>query len=273
MSAEIKSLSSKTKIDILIPAIEKDLETLPYVIDAVRKQVKHPIGQIIIVAPKRSRIMELCRRKQCKFVDENSVLPITKKNIHYHSAKWERSGWLFQQLLKMSGDTLCTSEYFLVIDADTVLIRPHVFTAGEKTIFYCRNWSQPEYFKAYRRLLGKEAASRASFVTHYMLFNKTKLAQLKRVIASNHQTSWYSAILRKLDKSKQFGFSEFETYGNFLYSSNPSGVIVRKALNKSLHEDIGQITQKRVKALSKKFRSISFHKRKGYVRKTSVKSQ
>lgn len=124
-------------------------------------------------------MIELCRRKNCRFVDENTVLPITKKDIHYGTKKWERSGWLFQQLLKMSGDTLCSSDYFLVIDADTVLIRPHVFKAGNKTVFYCRNWSQPEYFKTYRRLLGKKASAPTSFVTHYMLINKAKLAQLK----------------------------------------------------------------------------------------------
>lgn len=270
MSVLIKGKSSRTKIDILIPAIEKDLETLPHVIDAVRKQVKHPIGQILIVAPRRRRILELCRRKGCRFVNENRVLPITKKNIHYRSKKWERSGWMFQQLLKMSGDTLCHSEYFLVIDADTVLIRPHLFRTGNKTVFYCRKWSQPEYFKTYRRLLGKRPSAPSSFVTHYMLINKSKLAQLKRTIKSKHQTSWYSAILRKMDKSKQFAFSEFETYGNYLYSKNPSGTILKSALNKSLNMSIGQITQKKVNALSKRYRSISFHKRKGYVR---VKSQ
>ncbi|WP_373230306.1 DUF6492 family protein [Cohnella sp.] len=273
MSVLIKGQSSSTKIDILIPAIEKDLVTLPYVIDAVKKQVKHPIGQILIVAPKRRRIMELCRRKGCKFVDENKVLPISKKNIHYRSKKWERSGWLFQQLLKMSGDTLCSSEYFLAIDADTLLIRPHLFRTGKKTVFYCRKWSQPEYFKTYRRLLGKKPSSTSSFVTHYMLFNKSKLAQLKRTLKSKHQTSWYKAILSKMDKSKQFAFSEFETYGNFLYSINPGGVILKRALNKSLNMNIGEITRKRVNALSKRYRSISFHKRKGYVRKTRVESK
>jgi len=273
MSVMVKGLSQRTKIDILIPAIEKDLETLPYVIDSVKKHVKHPIGRILIVAPKRRRMIELCKIKKCKFVDENTVLPITKKNIHFRSKKWERSGWLFQQLLKMSGDTLCTSDYFLVIDADTVLIRPHVFTAGNKTVFYCRGWSQPEYFKTYRKLLGKKPSSRSSFVTHYMLFKRSKLAQLKRTIQSKHQTSWHTAIIRKMDKSKQFAFSEFETYGNFLYSMNPSGVILKKALNKSLNMNIGQITQKRVYELSRKYRSISFHKRKGYVRKTEGNSQ
>lgn len=266
MPIKVNTLSSRTQIDVLIPAIEKDLGTLPHVIDAIRKHVQHPIGQIMIVAPNRPRMIELCRRKQCRFVDENTVLPITKKNIHYRSKKWERSGWLFQQLLKMNGDKLGNSDYFLAIDADTVLITPHVFTEGDKTIFYCRNWSQPEYFKTYRKLLGKKPSSRSSFVTHYMLFNKSKLAQLKRTIEAKHHQKWYSAIMNNMDKSKQFAFSEFETYGNYLYSTHRSGVILKKARNKSLNATVGQISTKTIVTLSKKYRSISFHKRKGYVR-------
>lgn len=260
-------LISHTKIDVLIPAIEKDLATLPHVIDAVRKQVKHPIGQILIVAPKREKIMKLCRQKGCRFINENTVLPITKKNIHYRSKKWERSGWLFQQFLKMSGNTLCKSDYFLVIDADTVLIRPHIFRAGNKTLFYCRKWSQPEYFRTYRKLLNRKATAPMSFVTHYMLYKKSKLAQLKRLIESKHHTRWYTAIQKKMNKSKQYAFSEFETYGNFLYSSNPGGLILKKALNKSLNMSFSQMSPHKIKTLAKKYRSISFHKRKGYMRK------
>lgn len=256
------------KIDIVIPAIEKDLATLPYVIDAARKQVKHPIGQILIVAPKRRRILELCKRKKCKFVDENTVLPITNNHIHYRSSKWERSGWLFQQLLKMNGDTLATSNNFLVMDADTVLIRPHVFLVGKKPVFYCRSWSQHEYFRTYRKLLGRNRASRASFVAHYMLFNKSKLAKLKRTIEAKNGTSWYAAIIRKIDKTKQFAFSEFETYGNFLHSLDPNGIIKRKALNKSFGMSIRKMTAKRIQELAGRYRSISFHKRKIYRRTT-----
>ncbi|OAB40776.1 DUF6492 family protein [Paenibacillus glacialis] len=266
-------LRSRTKIDILIPAIEKDLGTLPFVIDAVRKYVKHPIGHIMIVAPKKRRIMELCRRKGCKFINENTVLPITKKNINYRSTRWERSGWMFQQLLKLNGDTLSSSNFFLVMDADTVLIRPHIFRSGNKTIFYCRNWSQGEYFRTYRKLMGRQRSSSTSFVTHYMLFEKSKLRQMKKAIEARHHTSWYSAILRSMDKTKQFAFSEFETYGNFLHSTYPSGLIRKQALNKSLHMSVTQASRARVNSLSYKFRSISFHKRKDYTRKLTVRKK
>lgn len=255
-----------TTIDVLIPAIEKDLATLPHVIDAVRKYVKHPIREIIIVAPRKQRILDLCTKKGCRFVHEDTVLPITKKNIHYQSKKWDRSGWLYQQLLKLGGDKVCSSKYYLVIDADTVLIRPHVFKMGNKTVFYCRNWSQNEYFKTYKKLMGKSRSSRSSFVTHYMLFKKSKVKQLKQAIESKHKRSWYSAIMKSMNKSKQFAFSEFETYGNFLYSSEPEKMILKPANNKSLHSSFSQISPSKMTSLTKSYRSISFHQRKEYIK-------
>ncbi|GGF65736.1 hypothetical protein GCM10010912_08480 [Paenibacillus albidus] len=253
-------------IDVLIPAIEKDLETLPYVIDAVRTHVKHPIGRILIVAPRRQRMLDFCRAKNCTFIDENSVLPLTKKDIHYRSKTWERSGWLFQQLLKLNGDRLCTADFFLVIDADTVLITPHRFRLNGKTLFYSRNWSQPEYFKTYRKLMGRKAPSAASFVTHYMLFERTKLARMKQEIEAKHHKPWYLAILHSMNRSKQFAFSEFETYGNYLYSRDRSGMLIRKARNKGLHMNVGQLSRVRRNQLARTYRSLSFHKRKGYSR-------
>lgn len=258
---------SKTKIDVLIPAIEKDSGTLPYVIDAIRKHVKHPIGSIMIVSPNSQKIKNICRHKGCRFINETAVLPITKKHIHYRSRKWDKSGWLYQQLLKLGGDSLGSQKFYLVIDADTVLIRPHRFRTDGKTVFYCRNWSQNEYFKTYKKLLGTKASSPVSFVTHYMLFDKSKLAKLKKAIEARHHTSWYRAIIRQSDKSKPFAFSEFETYGNFLYSRSPGRLILKKALNKSLNMNASQLSPSKIKKLAKKFRSISFHKRKWYSRK------
>lgn len=262
-----------TPIDVLIPAIEKDLGTLPHVIDAVRKFVNHPIRDVIIVAPRKQRILDLCSYKGCRFVDEDTVLPITKKDIHYQSKTWDRSGWLYQQLLKLSGDTICTSKYYLVIDADTMLIRPHVFKVGSKTVFYCRNWSQNEYFKTYTKLMGRNRSARLSFVTHYMLFERSKVKQLKQAIESRHNRSWYSAIIRSMNKSKQFAFSEFETYGNFLYASAPGKMILRPARNKSLNMIGPRISPTKMSSLTKRYRSISFHKRKGYLKSFKLVSK
>ena len=229
-------------IDVMIPAIEKDLGTLPYVIDSVRQMVKHPIGRIMVVSPDSAKIKRICRQKNCSFIHENTVLPITKKSISYRSARWERSGWLYQQLLKLGGSRLGSSRYYLVIDADTVLIRPHVFRSGGQTVFYYRNWSQPEYFRTYRKLLGKKANSRKSFVTHYMLFERSRVRELKETIERRHGARWYQAIIGSIDKRKQFGFSEFETYGNYVRDHDSAGCAMRPALNKSLSTSPSALT-------------------------------
>lgn len=128
-------LNAAPKIDVLIPAIEKDLATLPHVIDNIRRYVKHPIGSIYIVSPVSSKIRKLCSLKNCIFVNERSVLPLTKDEIHYQSSRWNRSGWLYQQLLKMNGDSIVKAKHFLVMDADTVMIKPHTFLVEGKTVF------------------------------------------------------------------------------------------------------------------------------------------
>ncbi|MDQ0086791.1 hypothetical protein J2T12_000185 [Paenibacillus anaericanus] len=263
-----EEMNSSSTIDVLIPTIEKDLATLPHVIDGLRRNVKHKIGQIYVVSPQSSKISALCKRKGCIFVDEKKVLPISKKDIHYRSARWERSGWLYQQLLKFSGDTICKHKYFLVIDADTVLIRPHSFLSHSKGLYYCRNWSQPEYFRTYRKLLGSKAPSPKSFVTHYMLFDKSKLSQLKRTIEAKHNLPWYRAIIRSIDKTKQFGFSEYETYANYVYSTTPKSMILKNALNKGLKVKASTLPQAQMKKLALSYRSLSFHERKGYSRST-----
>lgn len=259
---------SLPRIDILIPAIEKDLVTLPAVIDALRKHVRHPIGQILIVSPRKKRILELCRAKGCRFVDEDSILPITKKDIRYSSSRWERSGWLYQQLLKLGGAKLCQADYYLVIDADTILIRPHTFRQDGRTVFYCRDWSQPEYFRTYRRLMGASPIRPSSFVTHYMLFEKAEVAAMKRAMEKRHGVPWYKAIIRSMDRSRQFAFSEFETYGNFLYARKPGSMLLKKARNISLHGPLKQLTSERIARLAARYRSVSLHKRKAYTKGT-----
>lgn len=256
--------TGSSPIDVLIPAIEKDLANLPYVIDHLRKMVRHPIGHIYIVSPVVRSIQELCRRKGCVFVNENTVLPITKKDIRYRSKRWDRSGWMFQQLLKLGGDAVCRNSHFLVMDSDTVLIRPHKFRSGSRTVAYYRNWSQPEYFRAYRKLLGKKPSAPVSFVAHYMLFEKKTLRKLKSAIEARHKMPWYAAILKNINKSGMYAFSEFETYGNFLYAESPGRYIFRKTLNKSMSTNIGRLSGERIRKLALTCRSLSIHKRKGY---------
>ncbi|WP_438431631.1 DUF6492 family protein [Gorillibacterium sp. sgz500922] len=259
------ALSSLPAIDVIIPAIEKDLPTLPYVIDSLRKQVLHPIRRIHIVSPASDRIRALCKAKGCRFVPESTLLPFGKKDIRYRSARFERSGWLYQQLLKLAGDRISGSEHYLVIDADTVLLRPHAFMEGGKPVMYSRSWTQPEYRNAYRRLLGKPPAASGSFVAHYMLFSKTRLAELKKAITAHTGLVWHQAILARVNRTKMFGFSEFESYGHFVHARTSGKIVRRSVQNKTLSGYPSRLTAAQWKELSGRYRSVSFHKRGSYL--------
>ena len=77
------NIHSDVPIDVVIAAIDKDYDVLVHVIDSIRTNIKHPIGDIIIISPKSEGIVDLCETKKCTFIDENTVLPITKKDIYY----------------------------------------------------------------------------------------------------------------------------------------------------------------------------------------------
>lgn len=254
------NVSSQTKIDIIIPVVEKDLAVLPHVIDGARENLRHPIGRIIVVAPDSQKIKTLCADKRCEFVWEASVLPITKKDIAYNVNGRDRSGWLFQQFLKWSGDALCSQEYYLVLDADTVLIRPQVFEIDGKVVLLHSDEHHQPYFILYKKLLGVDAPTALSFTSHHILYQKRRIAELKGQIEQRHQGDpWYQVLLRTIDRSETSAISEYEIYGQWVLQNHGDDVIREYWFNVAISRAGLKRFDKLKKELSGKYRSISFH--------------
>lgn len=212
--------ASEEAIDVVIPIIRKDLKILPLCLEGVRRCVAHPIAAIYIVAPTEEEIIRFCEANQLVFVDETSVFGFSPKDLklEIHTPDGQtlnRSGWLFQQFLKLSG-RVGTSRYYLCIDADHVLIRPHVFlTPRGETVFYMSYEEHQPYYENIHRLLPGLALDKLSYVDHKMLFDKEQLKTLhEQLERSGHP--WTETILQSYDRSCHAGFSEFELYGNFV---------------------------------------------------------
>ena len=95
-------------IDVVIPIIAKDLTILPLCLQGVRRCVAHPIQDVYIVAPAQDEIVRFCQENGLRFVDENTVFGFSPKELNLQipngdGTLWNRSGWLFQQLVKLSG--------------------------------------------------------------------------------------------------------------------------------------------------------------------------
>ena len=208
-------------IDVVIPIIAKDLKILPLCLEGVRMCVAHPIKQIYIVAPAQPEIIQFCNDHQLQFVDETSVFGFAPKDLHLqldygNGQTGDRSGWLFQQLVKLSGK-VGTCRYYLCIDADHVLIHPHVFlTNDHKTVFYMSYEEHQPYYDNIHQLLPELKLHHLSYVDHKMLFDKEQLKKLHQAISKQSGESWIDTIQNSYNRHCHAGFSEFELYGNFV---------------------------------------------------------
>lgn len=205
--------ASSDPIDVIIPIIKKDLKILPYCLEGINKCVTNKIEDIIIVSPQDEDILKFCHAHHLTHKDEASILGFSPKDINYQANGVDRSGWIFQQLLKLSGNIGHTNHY-LVIDADHVLLSPHTFlTSNQKVIFYqSKEYHQP-YYKMMDKLLGQVNLTSLSFVDHKMLFSTHELKVLKDRIQAYTGKNWIESILSNLDHHEMSCFSEYETYG------------------------------------------------------------
>ena len=251
---------SNVALDIVIPVIDKDSDTLPFVIDSAREYIRHPITNIYLVCPKSSeRIKSIAANKKCVTVDETEILEIGKKDINYQIDGVDRSGWLYQQFLKWCGEKFTTEDHYLILDSDTVLIAPHVFIDNGKQVFdYCDSIHVP-YFKTYERLTNHFPHLPVSFTSHHSLIDKKVMVELKANLAARHGMIWYRAIMAAVDPLEMSSQSDYDTYGHFFYDKMKQDMQIRYWFNKSLsRKSINDLAEYKTKYQGK-YRTLSFH--------------
>lgn len=241
---------SSVPIDIIIPVIEKDIDTLVLTIESVRGNILQPITNIYLISPESNKLRRLAEKMNCKFVLEDTVLPSFSKNK-------KRKGWIKQQYLKLNADTVGKSEHFLIIDADTILIRPQIFINDHKAVlnvlhdyWFCRK-------QMVKIALGFPKFHNADFTSHHMLMSKTKLKALKQHLQSLHGKPWQDA----LDSLEipEGSFSEYELYGNFVAQQFPNEVELVLGLNALFPRNgLANIGSAR-EYLATKYKSLTMH--------------
>ena len=203
-------------LDVVIPVGGQDARTLPLVVESVRRNLRHPVGRVIVVTAAGSDAADEAGDLGTEVVDEAGVLPIRRSDLAFYRVEpWDRSGWLFAQLLKLNVDALSAQEHVLVLDADTVMVRPQAFTSGGDVVALVSGEYHRPYFDAYQALMGEPAASRLSFITHQAVFERRLLAELKADIERRRRRPWWQAILDVCDFGELSCFSEYELYGNY----------------------------------------------------------
>lgn len=252
--------SSNLPIDVVMPTLDRDYEVVSKVIDSIRMNVRHPIRQIIIISPHSKKIENMCREKKCRWIHEDTILPITIKDINIRIRGVNRSGWIYQQLLKWGCERYLKSEYFLITESDTVYARPCVFERDGKMLYACSNaLCHTPYFQSFARLFKERAPATHNLTSHHLLFRKKYLAEVKKKIEKVHKKPWYKAIIQILDPNELSSVSDYDSYGQYVLLHHREAVAFEHWSNRSF----GRSELKRLPSLIKKYspttKTLSFH--------------
>ncbi|MCR5507639.1 MAG: hypothetical protein K6F34_03020 [Lachnospiraceae bacterium] len=172
------------------------------------------------------------------FINENDVIPFDSVHI-VMTAKMQPllkrrdlprgvTGWYYQQFLKMEYSRFGEGEYYMSWDGDTVPCKDVVmFNESGVPFLDLKHEYNELYFTTMGRLIpGLKKFIEASFISEHMLFKRDIMQQLIAKIESNNAIEgekFYEKIINciPLEDIQENGFSEFETYGNFVCLTAP----------------------------------------------------
>jgi hypothetical protein len=244
---------SKEKIDIVILANEKDIQTLPFAIDAAKGLIMHPINKIYLICPESEKLRAIAEAKDCEFIEENKVIPTfaNTKSLSEFSK---------QQYIKLNAETITDSEvkYYLVIDSDTIMLQTQVFLKNGKQVLNTLNGYVLERKHTVESLLKLGKYLNLDFDSHHMLFDKELLKSMKDRLEKLHGKSWQDA-LNEHDDTYMKNFSEYEMYANYIltYHSDKASVVHGKNAWMPADKALGIGWQRGF--LSRRYKTVSFH--------------
>lgn len=182
------------------------------------------------------------------FVDEDTLYPgLSFKEVQNYIRELSpkairRSGWYYQQFLKMAFSEISPETNYMVWDVDTIPLKKLSFfnDDGKPYFDFIENQKcDSTYFETLENLFPQQPLKRkiqVSFVTEHMIFNSYIMKELLQKISSNgimkNNDFWKNILLSiKPNQIAVSGFSEFETYANFVLAYYPHFYELRRWRN------------------------------------------
>ena len=120
------------EIEILMVSKKEDFSVLKVSLESAIKMSVNPVSSITIIVPDnevnlvKTFLNVMAEFQKINVIPENKV--VTKEVIELITKnRPDKFGWILQQVLVASYIINSRSEYILVVDADTVLLRPRIW--------------------------------------------------------------------------------------------------------------------------------------------------
>jgi hypothetical protein len=266
--------------DIVLPVAAKDFGNINLTIEYLFKNIGP--RKIFVIAS--DKIVETLRQNRyCEYYNEDKIIQYltlskVKQCMLNKTGTDSHSGWYFQQFLKMAFAFVSESQYYLIWDSDTIPLNellffsyPNIGNNHCKCLFTMKTEYHIPYFKTINKLLDGNVfkLTTKSFIAEHMMIDKNIMLELIRKIENNKSiigNNFWEKILYSIDADdiKGSGFSEYETYGNYVLKYYPENYNMRelrtlrsgsKIINKK------KLTGKILNWISKSYDVISFEER------------
>jgi Family of unknown function (DUF6492) len=269
-------LDKKSIIDVIIPLTQKDFLIVKYSIYGLLLNSQNHINQITLCIPEVhtlefkknykkqiNSLVSLLGTTKIKIISDEEVLGKIKSNI-YSLGMGNRTGWIIQQIIKIKSAMNSSVGSCLVLDADTVFLKPITFVNGYgKQVLHVGTDRHTPYLVTLQKVWGFRPENfKLSFVTHFQLMQKKYLFDMY-----GDDSMGIFEIVSAGDRNESSMFSEYETYGKYMSMKQRDKITYvrwdnvpadRNILCRMKHEDY-QNNYNMIKKLYNSFGSISFH--------------
>ena len=203
--------------DIVIPLGPCDIDFFKTNIKVTLSNLKN-YNRVFIISHDSS-----INSENCITIDE-TIFPFKKNDVSKITGS-KRSGWYLQQLIKLYCASVLNLENFLIVDADTVILKSIDFFEENKVCFNTGTEYHIPYFQHMKYILPElERQLNVSGICHLMPMKRIIVDDLFNKIESLHACKVWEVMLRYIDPThySASGMSEYELLFNFSvkYHSN-----------------------------------------------------
>jgi len=244
-------VASLVECDFWLVCHQKDYATAKLTLESIRRFSLNPVNKIFFISNLELRPSWL--ESDIDYIYEMEIEGIERVSKILHSCSYR--GWIIQQILKYSG--ISYSNRFVSIDCDTVLLRPHLFYYGEKTVLRLAYEYSPIY-RPFEKKLEISALNHLSFVCHMMPFHRTILQKLLKQIELKTDFVWYEGIAHYAE-TRGMVISEWDLYAKFLIH-NQSPFTLRPWKNQTVTYDENISLENLISQYGRARLSVSLHR-------------
>jgi hypothetical protein len=216
------SSSCRRPAHIISVCAMKDARTWMFTSPEIRRRIAGDNYHVIVPDNEVSLFREISDSaftiiRETEFFDGLSIDYVRQRMPDYNK---ERSGWYYQQLLKIQALLRLPADgddVLVIWDADTLPLVDIDFIEPDGKLRYFRGTEHYlPYFETIDRLIRMKKIVDFSFIAQCFPIRRRWIIELVETIESRSGKPWYDTILDSIDFREECGFSEYETMGTFI---------------------------------------------------------